>query len=136
MTRLGHPVDQPVFLDPRRLLLDMAREHALPDLLCLVVDRLVASPRVALARVWLVQLSEDCTGCPLAEACRGRSTCLLLVVSNGRSVAVPGVAWTRLDGAFPPFPTGRAPGWADYGDRRAAGGPALSPAPPRLGRGP
>ena len=42
--------EAPLFVDPRRLLLDMAREHALPDLLRLVVDRLAESPRVALAR--------------------------------------------------------------------------------------
>src|SRR5688572_25030657 len=59
----------PLFVDPRRLLLDMAREHALPDLLRLVVDRLAESPRVALARIWLVQPTEDCTGCPMATEC-------------------------------------------------------------------
>jgi len=47
-----------LFQDPKRLLLDMAREHALPQLLRLVVDRLAESPRVALARLWLVQPSE------------------------------------------------------------------------------
>jgi hypothetical protein len=40
----------PLFADLRRLLLEMAREHALPDLLRLVADRLAESPRVALAR--------------------------------------------------------------------------------------
>src|SRR5436309_2879125 len=63
----------PLFLDPKRLLLDMAREHVLSDLLRLVVDRLAASPRVALARVWLVQKSEDCTGCPMLAECPDRS---------------------------------------------------------------
>src|SRR5215470_3210791 len=96
----------PLFVDPKRLLLDMAREHALPSLLRLVVDRLAESPRVALARIWLVQPTAACTGCPLPEACRDRSTCLHLVASNGRSVADPGVTWTRLDGAFRRFPLG------------------------------
>ena len=31
----------------------------------LPVDRLTESPRVALARIWPVQPSEGCTGCPL-----------------------------------------------------------------------
>jgi hypothetical protein len=57
----------PLFLDPKRLLLDMAREHALPRLLRLVVDRLAESPRVALARLWLVQPSEGCAGCPMPD---------------------------------------------------------------------
>jgi transcriptional regulator with GAF, ATPase, and Fis domain len=96
----------PLFVDPKRLLLDMAREHALPDLLRMVVDRLSESSRVALARIWLVQRSEDCTGCFMMAECRDRSSCLHLVASNGRSVVDPKVEWTRLDGAFRRFPLG------------------------------
>jgi transcriptional regulator with GAF, ATPase, and Fis domain len=96
----------PLFADPKRLLLDMAREHSLPDLLRLVVGRLTESPRVALARIWLVQRSEDCTGCPMAEECPDRSLCLHLVASNGRSAVDPKVEWTRPDGAFRRFPLG------------------------------
>lgn len=96
----------PLILDPRRLLLDMAREHALPDLLRLVVDRLASSPRVALARVWLVQESEHCGGCPLPDDCHERAACLHLAASAGRSVVDPRVEWTRLDGAFRRFPLG------------------------------
>src|SRR5262245_41606590 len=84
----------------------MAREHVLGDLLRLVVDRLAESPRVALFRSWLVQRSEDCTGCPMAAECHGRSACLHLVASGGRSAADPRVEWTRLDGAFRRFPLG------------------------------
>src|SRR4051794_25333824 len=96
----------PLFLDPKRLLLDMAREHRQADVLRLVVDRLAASPRVALARLWLVQKSEDCTGCPMLAECPDRSLCLHLAASAGRSVAEPRVEWTRLDGAFRRFPLG------------------------------
>jgi transcriptional regulator with GAF, ATPase, and Fis domain len=95
----------PLFVDPRRLLLDMARERRLADLLRLVVDRLVESPRVALARIWLVLSSEDCANCDALE-CRDPSKCLHLVASNGRSVVDPQVKWTRLDGAFRRFPLG------------------------------
>jgi hypothetical protein len=79
----------PLFADPRRLLLEMAREHALPDLLRLVVDRLAESPRVALARIWLMRRSEDCDGCVLPAECHDRSACLHLVASAGRSVVDP-----------------------------------------------
>src|SRR5947209_17210020 len=95
-----------IFADPRRLLLEMAREHALPDLLRLVVDRLAESPRVALARIWLVRRSEDCDGCVMPAECRDRSACLHLVASAGRSSVDPKVEWTRLDGAFRRFPLG------------------------------
>jgi transcriptional regulator with GAF, ATPase, and Fis domain len=122
--------EDPLFLDPRRLLLDMAREHALPALLRLVVDRLAESPRVALARIWLVQRSVDCTGCPLPAECRDRSQCLHLVASNGRSAVDPRVEWTRLDGAFRRFPLGVR----KVGQIAATGEPLevpnLSPAPP------
>src|SRR3954447_12766040 len=96
----------PLFADPRRLLLEMAREHALPDLLRLVVDRLAESPRVALARVWLIRRSADCDGCMMPDECRDRSACLHLVASAGRSAVDPEVEWTRLDGAFRRFPLG------------------------------
>jgi transcriptional regulator with GAF, ATPase, and Fis domain len=124
------PLAGPLFLDPKRLLLDMAREHRLPDLLRLVVDRLAESPRVALVRIWLVQSSEGCTGCPLPAECRDRAECLHLVASNGRSAVDPGVRWTRLDGAFRRFPLGAR----KVGEIAATGEPLevpdLSPAPP------
>src|SRR5258707_707732 len=123
-------ITEPLVADPKRLLLDMAQEHALPGLLRLVVDRLTESPRVALARIWLAQRSEDCTGCPMLAECPDRSLCLHRVASNGRSVAAPGVTWARLDGAFRRFPLGvRKVG------RIASSGepievPDLSPVPP------
>jgi transcriptional regulator with GAF, ATPase, and Fis domain len=120
----------PLFVDPKRLLLEMARERTLPSLLRLVVDRLAEWPRVALARVWLLQPSAGCTGCPMPEACRDGPACLHLVASNGRSVAEPGVTWTRLDGAFRRFPLGVR----KVGQIAATGEPLevpdLSPAPP------
>src|SRR4051794_33710043 len=103
----------PLFDDPRRLLLEMAREHGLPDLLRLVVDRLAESPRVALARIWLMRRSEDCGGCVLPAECRDRSACLHLVASAGRSAPVPKVEGTRADGAFPPLPPGGREGGQD-----------------------
>jgi transcriptional regulator with GAF, ATPase, and Fis domain len=96
----------PLFTEPRRLLLEMAREHALPALLRLVVDRLAESPRVALARLWLVRRSEDCGGCVMPAECRDRSACLHLVASAGRSAVDPKVQWNRLDGVYRRFPLG------------------------------
>jgi transcriptional regulator with GAF, ATPase, and Fis domain len=92
--------------DPKGLLLDLARERSLPRLLELVTTRLAESSRVALARVWLVQKSLDCTGCPMAAECPDRSLCLHLVASGGRSAVDPTVTWTRTDGAFRRFPLG------------------------------
>jgi transcriptional regulator with GAF, ATPase, and Fis domain len=127
---MSTPPAEPLFVDPKRLLLDMAREHALPGLLRLVVDRLVESPRVALARIWLVQRTEDCTGCPMPAECRDHSTCLHLVASNGRSVVDPRVTWDRLEGAFRRFPLGVRKVGQIAATGEALEIPDLSPAPP------
>src|SRR6266404_5877684 len=95
-----------LFADPKRLLLDMAQEQLLPELLRLIASRLADSPRVALVRIWLAQPTADCTNCPTVEQCRGQSRCLYLVASGGRSAATPSTEWTRLDGAFRRFPFG------------------------------
>src|SRR5438874_6658414 len=95
---------EPLFSDPKRLLLDMAQEQSLAALLQLIVARLSDSSRVALVRIWLAQPTTDCTGCPLLDDCRDRSHCLHLVASAGRSAVTPATAWTRLDGAFRRIP--------------------------------
>ncbi|MGP0067113.1 MAG: sigma 54-interacting transcriptional regulator [Isosphaeraceae bacterium] len=92
--------------DPKRLLLELARERSLPELLDLLVTRLGGSPRVALVRVWLIRKSLDCSGCPMAAECPDRSLCLHLVAGGGRSIVDPAVSWTRTDGAFRRFPLG------------------------------
>jgi transcriptional regulator with GAF, ATPase, and Fis domain len=127
---MTQPPTGPLFLNPKRLLLDMAREHALPELLRMVVERLAESPRVALARIWLVQRPESCAGCRMALECPDRSACLHLVASNGRSVVDPRLTWTGLDGAFRRFPLGVR----KVGQIGATGEPLeipdLAPAPP------
>jgi hypothetical protein len=45
--------------DPKRLLLDMARQYSRDELLRLIVARLSRLPGVALARVWLAQPTAD-----------------------------------------------------------------------------
>jgi transcriptional regulator with GAF, ATPase, and Fis domain len=100
------PASAPLFNDPKRLLLDMAQQQSLDDLLALIAARLGASPRVALVRIWLSHPTSDCSGCPIANECRGQSRCLHLVASGGRSLAAPATEWTRLDGAFRRFAFG------------------------------
>jgi len=89
-----------LFSNPKRLLLDMAQEQSLAELLQLIVARLSDSPRVALVRIWLAQPTTDGTGCPLRDECNDRSHCLRLVASGGRSAVTPATEWKRLDGAF------------------------------------
>ena len=100
------PLPSSLFTDPKRLLLDLAKEHHLSELLRFLVGRLADSPRVALARVWLVRPGDICDACPMRRECPNRNRCLHLVASAGRSTAAPAEEWTRLDGAFRRFPLG------------------------------
>lgn len=105
--------NQPTLVqDPKRLLLDLAEQHHLPELLPLAVRRLAESPVVALVRIWLVQppLEGDCERCHLAAECENRDRCLHLVASAGRPLNPAGdpasESWDRVDGAFRRFPLG------------------------------
>jgi len=103
---MPEPFDGALVTDPKRLLLDLAKEHELPALLRLLVTRLADSPRVALARVWLVRPGDICSTCPMRSECPNRERCLHLVASAGRSARDPSVDWARLTGAFRRFPLG------------------------------
>ena len=101
--------NQPALVcDPKRLLLDLAEQHHLPDLLPLAVRRLAESPVVALVRIWLLQppLPGDCERCRFATECANREQCLHLVASAGRPLDPASESWERLDGAFRRFPLG------------------------------
>jgi transcriptional regulator with GAF, ATPase, and Fis domain len=103
---MGRLAATPLVTDPKRLLLDMAKEHHLDELLRLLVTRLTDSPRVAMARVWLVRPGDICDSCPMKSECSNRERCLHLVASDGRSKSNPALEWNRLDGAFRRFPLG------------------------------
>jgi transcriptional regulator with GAF, ATPase, and Fis domain len=103
MGEVGFP---PLMDDPKRLLLDLAREHAVESLLHLIVSRLTEQGRVALARIWMAQPTTQCTGCPLEHACRDQTQCLQLVASGGHSVSPAEAPWTAIDGAFRHMPYG------------------------------
>ncbi|MBI1347804.1 GAF domain-containing protein [bacterium] len=97
---------QPLLSDPKRLLLDLAQEHSVVELMRLITNRLSDSSRVALTRIWLVQPTVECTGCLTPDLCQTESRCLQLVASGGRSVIDPAVEWNGTDGAFRRMPIG------------------------------
>lgn len=96
-------VEESLISEPHALLLDMAQEYEVPELLKMIVTRLSNSSRVALARVWLTQPTTDCSNCPALDICRSQTHCLQLVASGGRSTACE---HTCLDGAYGRIPLG------------------------------
>ncbi len=98
----------PLVGDPKRILLELAGQHHLPDLLPLAVRRLSESPAIALVRIWLLlpPLADDCATCRLAAECRDRERCLHLVASAGRPLHDSKSSWTGLNGSFRRFPVG------------------------------
>ena len=89
----------------RELMLAMAGERSLDDLLGLITSHLAALPSVALARMWLIDDGDICARCPMARECPDRARCLHLVASAGRPKNSTD-SWSRLDGQFRRFPLG------------------------------
>jgi len=96
----------PLFENPRRLLLDLALERSLPNLLQLIVRGIAESACVCLARIWLRRPGEGCFTCPMAEMCPDRTECLHLVASAGRTSTGSPRNYARVDGQFRRFPLG------------------------------
>jgi formate hydrogenlyase transcriptional activator len=90
----------------KELLLDLAQERPLCDLLPLITRRLAEHEDVALARLWLLQPGDLCRACPNANVCADRTRCLHLVASASRSRDGSVQSDGRLDGAFRRIPMG------------------------------
>lgn len=97
-----------IFGDPKRILLALAGEHHLPELLPLTARLLGEADSIALARIWLIRppAAGDCQACRLAAECPQQETCLHLAASFGNSKTTPDVHWESLDGDFRRFPIG------------------------------
>lgn len=97
-----------VFGDPRRILLAVAGEHHLPELLPLTARLLGEADAIALARIWLVRPPAvgDCRACRLAAECPHRENCLHLAASYGNSNVTPGQHWEGINGDFRRIPIG------------------------------
>lgn len=96
----------PLLDDPKRLLLDLAVQHSVEAVLRLIVERLSKADPVALARIWLVEPTAECSGCSTPEHCQTQTECLRLVASGGQSIASPDADWSRIDGDFRRMPIG------------------------------
>ena len=88
------------------LLLDIAQQRSLNDLLWLIVRRLADRPTVVLARIWLLKPGDICSTCRLRKECPDQTECLHLVASAGRSGVGDKTEWMNTDGYFARFPLG------------------------------
>jgi transcriptional regulator with GAF, ATPase, and Fis domain len=90
----------------KELLLELAQERSLEELLPLVTRRLAEHEDVALARLWLLDEGDLCATCPNVPACADRRACLHLVASAARDRRSGRVTATRLNGDFQRIPVG------------------------------
>lgn len=88
------------------LLLEMAQQRSVPDLLHLVTSSLASNRNVALARVWMMAPGDTCRNCPELSACPDQSRCLHLMSSRGFSLDNV-TTWDMTDqSAYRRFPLG------------------------------
>ncbi|MEO8327119.1 MAG: hypothetical protein ABI618_14790, partial [Nitrospirota bacterium] len=98
---------EPTTLDSLKcLLLDIAQQRSLNDLLWLIVRRLANRPTVVLARIWLIRSGDICSTCRLKEECPDQTRCLHLVASAGHSGGEDKTELSKTDGYFARFPLG------------------------------
>ncbi len=96
----------PLITNPQSLLLAMAQQRNVADVLRLVASELASSGVVALARIWLIRPGAGCETCPMLSQCPDHTNCLHLVASAGTSVVGSGESLHRTDGSFRRFPLG------------------------------
>jgi transcriptional regulator with GAF, ATPase, and Fis domain len=112
----------------KELLLELAHERSLDELLPLVTLRLAEHEDVALARLWLLEPGDQCTsGCPNLAVCTDRTRCLHLVASASRPLDGESVTPDRLNGDFRRIPIGAF----KVGAVAAAGAPVVVTDPAR-----
>ncbi len=88
-----------------QVMVAMARQRALPELLHAITDGIAHCGRVALVRIWLLAPGDVCESCRFRSECPDRARCLHLVASAGNP-ADGKTDLGRLDGAFRRFPLG------------------------------
>jgi formate hydrogenlyase transcriptional activator len=105
------------------LLLEMAQQRSVDELLQLVTTSLASNCNVALARVWMIAPGDVCNTCNEYAACRDKRRCLHLMASRGLSIDNT-TTWNTVEhGAFRRFPLGER----KVGRIAASGQPGIIP---------
>jgi len=87
------------------VMVSMAQNRSLHDVLCAVVRGIAECPNLILARIWLIEGGDICETCRFRSECPDQTRCLHLVASAGNPRS-GSLDYSRLDGAFRRFPIG------------------------------
>lgn len=87
------------------LMVSVAQNRSLAELLRALVDGLARCRNVILARTWLVRPGDVCEGCRFRSECPDQTHCLHLVSSSGNPSDAE-ADYTQLNGSFRRFPLG------------------------------
>ena len=90
----------------QKLLLKMAEQRSVEELLHLVTFSLASNSKVALVRIWMNAPGDVCDTCNEALACQNKSRCLHLMASYGLSLDKTLVWNTTEKSGFRRFPLG------------------------------
>ncbi|MCW5555073.1 MAG: sigma 54-interacting transcriptional regulator [Verrucomicrobiae bacterium] len=80
-----------------QLLLDIAHEHSLEQLLHKIVSHAVQRPYMSCVQVWLVEPGDRCAHCPRRPDCPDQTRCLHLVAGKGVSLSAATSPSPRFD---------------------------------------
>jgi transcriptional regulator with GAF, ATPase, and Fis domain len=89
-----------------QLLLDIAHEQSLEQLLQKLLRRAVERPNVACVQIWLIDEGDRCSTCPRRPECPDQSRCLHLVAGKGVSISGSGQEVPRFDDLNARMPLG------------------------------
>ncbi len=85
----------------------IAQQREVKDVLNSIVDAMVKTYDLALARIWLKRPGDICSNCFMNDQCSDRSTCLHLVASAADpQTEASGTEWFQPDGFYRRFPLG------------------------------
>ena len=91
--------------DLPQVMVSMAQNRSLPEVLRAVVSGIAQCQNVVLSRIWLIQPGDICVTCRFRSECPDQTRCLHLVASAGNSGEAK-ADYTQLDGGFRRFPLG------------------------------
>ena len=91
-----------------KLLLEIAQEQSLEELLKLMVRRILDRPNVARVRIWLIEKGDICSTCIRRPECPDQTRCLHAVASGGNTFSSKGEEeeYTRMTDPFARIPIG------------------------------